>query len=265
MNKIAVVSGASSGIGFAIASLLQSNGFTVIGVSRSIPKQQYSFQYLTADLTKEEDVLSLSNKVKKDYGHIDLLVNCAGMGVSGAVEYSSLSEVKRIFDVNVFGTFLLSDAFIPLLRGSKHAKILNISSVAGVLSIPFQTFYSMTKASVNAFSSALALELKPFDISVCSVLPGDTQTNFTANREKPLVVKDEIYQNRIQDSLLRMEKDEQNGKSPNSVAKVILKLANKKHLPHQVTVGFQYKLFVLLNNILPKRFVQWILYHMYGK
>lgn len=265
MNKIAVISGASSGIGFAIASLLNSNGYTVIGVSRNIPKLPYSFQYLLADITKEEEVLSLSEKVRKEYNHIDLLVNCAGMGVSGAVEYSSLSEVKRIFDVNVFGMFLLSKAFIPLLRGSKHAKIINISSVAGVLSIPFQSFYSMTKASVNAFSSALALELKPFDISVCSVLPGDTQTNFTVNREKPLILKDEIYHNRIQDSLLRMENDEQNGKSPNNVAKVILKLSKKKYLPHQVTVGFQYKLFVFLNNILPKRFIQWILFQMYGK
>jgi len=265
MNKIVVVSGASSGIGFSIASHLHANGYQVIGVSRSYPKQAYSFKYYLADISIEEDVLTLVKNIKNDYQVIDILINCAGMGISGAVEHSSLAEVKQIYEVNVFGMFLMTKAFIPLLRGQRHAKIINISSVAGDLSIPFQTFYSMTKASVNSFSSALTLELKPFDISVCAVLPGDTQTGFTANRKKPLVEKDEFYDDRIIKSLNRMEKDELNGKDPLSVAKVVFKLARKKRLPSHITVGFQYKLFVFLNRVLPKRWVQWILYQLYAK
>lgn len=265
MNKVVLVSGASSGIGFSIASLLSSNGYEVIGVSRKYPKQAYDFKYYLTDISNEKEVLTLAENIKNDYQKIDILINCAGMGVSGAVEHSTLSEVKRIFDVNVFGMFMMSKAFIPLLRGQKHAKIINISSVAGDLSIPFQTFYSMTKASVNAFSSALALELKPFDISVCSVLPGDTQTDFTKNREKPVVIKDDLYQERILRSLNRMEKDEQNGKNPMSVAKVILRLVKRNHLPIQITVGFQYKLFIFLNRILPKKWVQRLIYLLYAK
>jgi len=265
MNRTVIVSGASSGIGYAIATALHNNGYQVVGVSRSFPKQPYLFKYVLADITKEADIIALSNHLSDEYSHIYALINCAGMGISGAVEHTQIEEVKKMFDVNVFGMFLMTKAIVPLLRGVKHAKIINISSVAGDLSIPFQTFYSMTKASVNAFSSALALELKPFDISVCSVLPGDTQTNFTQNREKPTVLTDELYQDRIKRSIERMEKDEANGKNPKTVAKVVSRLLKRKRMPAKVTVGFLYKLFVFLNRILPNRLVQSILYKMYAK
>ena len=265
MNRTIIVSGASSGIGFAIASTLHKKGYDVIGVSRTYPKQSYEFKYHLADITQETDIDNLVSKITEEYSHVYALINCAGMGISGAVEYTKIEDIKKMYNVNVFGTFLMTKAFIPLLRGVKQAKIINISSVAGDLSIPFQTFYSMTKASINAFSSALALELKPFDISVCSILPGDTQTSFTQNREKSEVITDEFYLDRIKHSIERMEKDEQNGKDPLSVAQMVLKLLKRKRMPSKVTVGFQYKLFVLLNRLLPTRLVQWILYQMYAK
>jgi len=265
MNKTVVVSGASSGIGYSIATLLHENGYQVIGVSRTYPKQPYAFDYHLLDITKETEVKAFAEKFSEEYGHLHALINCAGMGISGAVEYTTLDSVRKIFEVNVMGTFALTKAMIPHLRNQKNSKIINISSVAGELSIPFQTFYSMTKAAINAFTSALALELRPFGISVAAILPGDTATLFTQNREKAEEVENSVYQDRIIRSVERMEQDEQKGKSPLTVAKVCLRMLRKDRMPLMVTVGFQYKLFVFLNRILPKRWIQYILYKMYSE
>jgi short-subunit dehydrogenase len=264
MNKTVVISGASSGIGFATAEYLDSLGYNVIGLSRKHPTKEYKFKYYLCDITKEDQIIKLVENLKQDNGFIDVLVNCAGMGVSGAIEYSSEKEFRKIFDVNVMGQFLLTKNLIPLLRKSNNAKIINIGSVAGELIIPFQTFYSMTKAAIHAFSEGLRNELRPFNIQVVSVLPGDIKTDFTKNREMPLVLEDDVYNDRIKKSLGRMAKDEENGMPALSVAKVIKKLIDKRRVPVAKTVGFQYKLFVFLQRIFPKSFVNWIIKKMYG-
>ncbi len=264
-NKIVVVTGASAGIGFAIASHLHKEGHTVYGVSRSYPKQKYDFKYFLCDITNQEMIDQLIQSLAKEQTGIDVLVNCAGMGISGSIEETSEKQYDKIFAVNVKGMFLLTKSLLPLLRKGSKAKIINIGSVAGELFIPFQGFYSMTKASVGAFSEALRLELKPFGIDVSTILPGDTKTDFTANREKNLETKTSLYKERAGRSVARMEHDEQTGKSPFTVAKAVSKLIKKKSMPISYTIGFQYKLFLFLKRIFPKRMVSWVVYLMYGK
>jgi len=264
MSKTVVISGASSGIGLATAHLFHNKGYNVIGISRNYPTDKYNFKYLLCDITKEDEVEALKDKLVHLIDSIDVLVNCAGMGVSGALEYSTLKEAKKIFDVNVFGHFLLTKNLLPLLRKSNSAKIINIGSVAGEITIPFQTFYSMTKAAINSFSEGLRIELAPFNIQVSNLQPGDVKTDFTKNREMPIVLEDDIYKDRIKNSLARMAKDEEQGMPTYILAKAIFNLANKKRLPVAKTVGFQYKLFVLLKRLLPKRLVSFIIKKMYG-
>ena len=264
MTKTVVISGASSGIGLTTARLLHLAGYNVIGLSRNYPLESYDFNYLLCDITKEDEVKNLIKELEKITDKVDVLINCAGMGVSGALEYSTLEEAKQIFDVNVFGHFILTKELLPWLRKSSDAKIINIGSVAGELIIPFQTFYSMTKAAIHAFSEGLRVELKPFNIQVTSLMPGDIKTNFTANRKPPLVEEDELYGKRIKNSLARMAKDEETGMPAICIAKAIKKLIEKKSLPVAKTVGFKYKLFLLLNKILPKRLVSFIIKKMYG-
>lgn len=263
MNKVVVVSGASSGIGFAIASHLETQGYTVYGLSRTTPKIAFRFNHLVTDVTKEDSIASAVQTILSRESRVDALINCAGMGISGAIEHTSMDSVQKMFDVNLFGMFQLTKTMIPALRESK-GMILNVGSVAGVLTIPFQTFYSMSKSAVNAFSEGLRMELKPFGIRVSTILPGDTQTGFTAAREKNQII-DPLYQDRIQRSVSSMEKDEEQGMSPLSVAKVAQRLLKRKHLPVMVAVGLKYKLFVFLKRIVPARFVNYILYQMYGK
>jgi len=153
---------------------------------------------------------------------------------------------------------------ISLLKKSSNPKIINIGSVAGEIIIPFQTFYSMTKSAISSFSEGLRIELKPFNIQVTTVLPGDIKTNFTKNRELPLVLEDEHYGDRIRKSLARMAKDEEQGMPAIKVTKIIYSLINKKKLPMAKTVGFKYKLFVFLKRLLPKSLISFIVKKMYG-
>lgn len=264
MNKVIVISGASSGIGKATAEHFQNLGFKVIGVSRTLPKEKYDYDYVLADLGKAEDIDKAAAEIANLTDHVDVLVNCAGIGISGAIEYNTIDEVNKIFQVNVIGQFHLTQSLLPLIRKSDHGKIINIGSVAGELTIPFQTFYSMTKSAMHRFTEGLRIELKPFGIGVATVLPGDTKTGFTANRYQPQVMENDAYKDRIKRSIEKMEHDEQGGMTPMSVVKVIDRLIKRKNMPVHVTVGLSYKFLVLLARVMPKRFVYWVITKMYG-
>ena len=265
MNRVIVISGASSGIGKVTAEYYHKQGDKVIGLSRSYPKDEYGYDYVLCDLGKKESVENAFTEISKLTNHVDVLINCAGIGISGAVEYTSLEEVNKIFQVNVIGQYHITKVLISLIRESKKGKIINIGSVAGELTIPFQTFYSMTKAAMHKFSEGLKMELKPFGIDVCCVLPGDTKTGFTENRYQPNIVEDGLYKDRIKRSIQKMEKDEQNGMSPMAVVKVIdRQVKRKRRMKILVTVGFGYKFLVGLAKILPKRLANWILSLMYA-
>ena len=262
-NKIAIVTGASSGIGLVTAKKLVSLGAKVYGLAHN-PFETQDFTYKVCDVTDAEQIEKVTKEIFEKEKRIDLLVNCAGMGISGSVENSPNEKIAKIFDVNFFGTVKMCKAVIPYMRKNGFGRIVNISSVAGELPIPFQTFYSATKASIESFTAGLNMEVKPFGIRCACVLPGDTKTGFTKAREKnPL--DDESYGKRIEISIAKMEHDEQNGMTPDSVAKVVCKVLSKKNPKPTNLVGFKYKLFIVLAKFLPKKFVHKILYGMYAK
>jgi NAD(P)-dependent dehydrogenase (short-subunit alcohol dehydrogenase family) len=262
-NKLVIlITGASSGIGRSTADLLLKQGHQVIGLSRSEPHKPYDFQHVKCDVSSELSVKAAIESIVKEHSKIDVLINCAGIGISGPLENMTLEQAKKTLDVNVLGAFLMSKYALPYLRDTKGI-IFNIGSVAGPITIPFQTFYSMSKAALQSFTEGLRLELKPLGVRAVSILPGDTKTSFTTRREK--MAEDAIYGKRLDRSIKVMEHDEQNGKDPISVARVINKLLFRKHPPVAVTIGFSYKLLVFLNKFLPKKLVQVIVYSIYGK
>lgn len=263
IKKVAIITGASSGIGLTTAKMFVQKGYTVYGLAYN-PFETTDFNYMVCDVTNEQTVNAVVTEIFNKEGQIDVLINCAGMGISGSVENSPNDKIHKIFDVNFFGTVNMCKAVVPFMRKNNSGHIVNISSVAGELTIPFQTFYSSTKAAIESFSTGLMMEVKPFGIKVACVLPGDTKTGFTAAREKN-PADDQSYGNRINKSIGTMEKDEQNGMTPESVAKVIFKICTKKNPKIMNVVGFKYKLFCLLNKILPRRLVNKILYSMYAK
>ncbi|MDD4213105.1 MAG: SDR family NAD(P)-dependent oxidoreductase [Bacilli bacterium] len=262
-HKIVVITGASSGIGEATANYLSSLGHHVYGLSRTRPNKE-TYTYISCDVTDKSSIVQAIHEVITREGRIDVLINNAGIGTSGAVELSTKADLSRSLDVNVVGLVETTQVVLPYLRESK-GMLLNLSSVAGILAIPFQTYYSMTKAAVLSFSKALALEVKPLGVRVACVLPGDTKTSFTKNRSQPAVLTNDVYRDRIDRSLKKMERDEENGVSPMNVAKVIHRVMGKKSPAIVNIVGFSYRFLVFLSRILPTRLVQWILYQMYAK
>lgn len=259
-KKVVVITGASSGIGLETANLFAKNGYKVYGIARN----EYlceNFYCYECDVTNAQKVKEVLSEIYEKENQIDILINNAGMGISGAIEYLSEEDFNKIFNVNVKGVIMTSSLAIPYLRASK-GKIINTSSVASVVPIPFQACYSATKSAVESFSFALSQELKSQGINVTCVRPGDTKTGFTKNRVKT-EVENEIYGKKITKSVQKMEKDEQNGKSPITVAKVMLKVAKRKNPPPVCTVGFGYKCICVLAKFLPQRFINFIVGKLY--
>lgn len=249
MQKIAVVTGASSGIGRYTAKALSEKGCIVYDLSRRhIP--QANIKYLKTDVTDQENVISSINEIINSEGRIDIVVNCAGFGISGAVEFTVIEDAKRQFDVNFFGMVNVNKAVIPFMREKGSGRIINISSVAAVAHIPFQTYYSASKAATESYTCCLANEVKPFGISVTAIQPGDICTEFTQARKKSFD-GDDIYKGRISRSVAGMEKDEQKGMSPEFAGNYITKIALKKNVKPIYAIGTTYKFLSTLCKIFP--------------
>lgn len=263
MSKVAVVTGGTSGIGKETALALVQRGCTVYELSRRA-EGVAGLHHLQADITDEAQVRAAVDAVMQAEGHIDLLINNAGFGISGAVEFTDTADAQRLLDVNFFGMVRMNRAVIPLMRQAGGGRIVNLSSVAAPIPIPFQAYYSAGKAAVNAYTMALANELRPFGISVCAVQPGDIRTGFTAAREKT-VTGDDVYQGRISRSVQRMERDEQGGMDPARAGAFIARVATRRRVKPLYTIRLDYQLFVLLSRLLPCRLLNRLVGLLYAK
>ena len=247
-KKVAVISGASKGIGRECAGRFASEGCAVYNLSRT-PSGLDGVYDVACDVTDEDAVAAALGKVKEKEGRIDYVLANAGFGISGAVEFTDGDDAHRQFDVNFFGVFNLVKNAIPYLKETRGT-VLAVSSAAAVFSIPFQSFYSASKAAVASFMCATANEVKQFGVQAGYVQLGDVKTSFTASRKKDHK-GDDVYGGVISRSVEKMEQDEQNGMKPEVVAKKIYRVMTKKKTPLKTTVGATYKFLVFLAKILP--------------
>lgn len=261
MKSVALVTGGTSGIGLCAARSLLARGCTVFTLSRRDSGLDGSV-HLQCDVSDEAAVHRAVETVLQQAGQLDLLVNCAGFGIAGAVEFTALEDAKRQLDVNFFGMVRCCQAALPALRQS-CGRIVNVSSVAADIPIPFQTYYSVSKAAVNAYTLALANEVRSFGVTVCAVEPGDIRTGFTAARETA-PVGDDVYGGRISRSIARMEHDEENGMPPERIGALIAKVALRSKIRPFYTAGAQYHLFLLLAKLLPAKCLNWLVGILYG-
>lgn len=261
--KTALVTGGSSGIGRACASALAAAGCRVYEISRR-DKPLDGVTHITADVTDEGALAAAADRIAAEAGRIDILVCCAGFGISGAVEFTPLADARRQLDVNFFGTVNAVRAVLPHMRRANGGRIVCTSSVAGAIPIPFQTYYSVSKAAVNAYVRALRCELRPFGIGVCAVMPGDIATGFTAAREKS-PAGDDVYGGRIARSVTGMEKDEKNGGTPDAAGRFLARRALQRRVRPLYTIGLKYQVFNFIAALMPKRLLGWCIYQMYAK
>ena len=263
MSKIVIITGGSSGIGLETAKCLAAKGCRVYELSRRDIKFDF-MEHIRCDISDPEQCKAAAEAVIAREGRIDVLINNAGMGISGAFEFTDEADARRLMDVNLFGMNNMIRAVLGQMRRQGGGRIVNLSSVAGALAIPFQAWYSISKAAVNALTMALANEVRPYGISVCCVMPGDIKTGFTSARKKS-AAGDDVYGGRIERSVSRMEKDEQSGMSPAIAGRFIARLALKKSVSPYNTIGIMYKGCILLSKILPGRLIRFILYMMYAR
>lgn len=262
-KKIAVLTGGTSGIGMQTALALKSAGYTVYELSRRAQGIE-ELNHLVADVTDEAAVKKAVDEIVVREGKIDVLVNNAGFGISGAVEFTKTEDAKRLFDTNFFGMVNMNRAVVPVMREAGQGRIVNISSVAGQIPIPFQTYYSAAKAATNSYTMALANELRPYGVTVCAVQPGDIKTGFTKAREKT-VDGDDVYGGRIGRSVSRMEHDEQTGMNPAVAGKFIANVAMKKKVSPIYTIGASYSFLTFLTRLMSWKTMNKIIGAIYAK
>ncbi len=258
--KTLVITGGSSGIGKATAELFAARAWQVFELSRS-GQSADGITHIRCDVTHPEDTKTAMAEVIRRAGKIDLLISNAGFGISGAIEFTTPEDAHRQMEVNFFGALNTVQAVLPYMRERRAGRIIFTSSVAAVLSIPYQSFYSASKAAINALALALQNEVREFGIYVSVLMPGDVSTGFTAARAKS-EAGEEVYGN-IRKAVSAMEKDEQAGMSPASMAQCFWHIANKRFPAPQYVGGFTYGIFCFLDRILPKRLVNWIVGKLY--
>lgn len=253
-SKIALVTGASSGIGEATANRLAKAGYKVYGTSRRGARRgQQSYEMLTLDVTKEQSVEAAVNELIRLEGRIDLLVNNAGFSVAPAgAEESSMEQARAVFETNFFGIVRMTRAVVPHMRQEGSGRIINIGSVLGLLPMPFMALYSASKHAVEGYSESLDHELRTRGIRVSIIEPAYTKTNFDAHSLAP-DAKLDIYQE-VREALdKRLTEIMATADDPGIVADVVLKAANAAHPKLRYTAGSTAGRLRLLRRFAPAR------------
>lgn len=263
--KTMMITGGSSGIGKATAELFANKGYKVYELSRHGENRE-GILHIDCDVTKPGDCQRAVALVMEAEGHLDVLISNAGMGISGAVEFTDEADWKRQMDVNFNGAVNITQAALPCLRQTAQQqtfrpRIIFVSSMMANFAIPFQAFYTASKFAINGFALALKNELRPFGVEVCCLMPGDVKTGFTDARKDNVAGKD-VYTH-MQAAVAQMAKDEQNGQSPVQLARKLLSLAEAGSPEPLSTVGLMYKAFMLLGRLLPTRLAYWVISKMY--
>jgi len=253
-RPVALVTGASSGIGRAAARALAEAGFEVVGTSRNAAKVPPAdgVRFLDLDVASDASVHAVVGQVIERFGRIDVLVNNAGVGSAGAAEESSVAQDQRVFDVNVFGVIRMTKAVLPHMRARGSGRIINISSVLGFLPAPYAASYAATKHAIEGYSESVDHEVREYGVRVLLVQPAYTKTGFDANvmrSDMPLPVY--AQQRRIFDDVIAEAMKD--GDDPAIVAKVIVSAATDSRPKLRYTAGPAAGRVSTLRRIVPAR------------
>ena len=270
-TKVVLITGASAGIGLAAAVQLMNRGVKVYAASRRGGNSEKDANgvgeavHVKMDVTSEEEIAAVVAQIIKENNRLDGVICNAGNGIAGAIEDTSSEEAKYQFETNFFGVVKTIQACLPVFRKQCYGKIVTTSSVAAIVPIPFQAFYSAVKSALLIYMQALTMEVKPFGIQCCTILPGDTKTDFTSARKYTKISESgrSVYAKKMKSSVGKMEKDEQNGMSPDVVARSMVNQIMAKSMKAIVIPGIQYQIICWLFNRLPAKVSLWIVGKIY--
>ena len=250
-RPVAIVTGASAGIGEATARALHAAGYRVFGTYRKPPATRLTgVEYLACDVTNDESVQAAVAQVLAKAGHIDLLVNNAGVGLVGGAEESSLEQAKSLFDVNLFGVIRLTKAVLPTMRRQRSGRIINLSSVMGLIPAPFMALYAASKHAVEGYSESLDHEIRGSGIRVVLVEPAYTRTSFEGNvyqADQQL----EVYQTARTNAQGVLRDGMKTADTPELVASAVVKAATDANPARRYTAGRAARQISLLRRFVP--------------
>lgn len=251
MKKVVLISGASSGLGEALAVLLAQKGYVVYGTSRK-PTTESRFTMLRMDVQDEASVQAAVAQIIAEQGKIDILINNAGVGIAGPLEVMSVKDIQQAFDTNVFGLIRATQAVLPHMRQAHTGKIINISSIAAEVALPYRAVYSATKAAVDRITEALRLEVGRFGIQATAIQCGDIQTSITAHRIMEYAEDNPAYNSVFAKVAQNMNDGVSKGSTAEYMATEIIGILEKEQLAKLYPVGKSYqKLSLKLKRLLP--------------
>ncbi|QNM86065.1 SDR family oxidoreductase [Polaribacter pectinis] len=265
MSKVVLVTGASSGIGKAIATFLSEKGYKVYGTSRS-PKNQetFSFELIALDVLKIETIKTAVDFIIKKESKIDVLVNNAGIGITGSIEDTPTEEMRNAFNTNFFGAIDVIKTVLPHMRKQKYGVIVNTTSIAGYMGLPFRGIYSSSKGALELVTEATRMEVKRFGINIVNVAPGDFATDIISRRYHTPIFEDSAYKENYKANLDLMDAHVDTGKNPIEMAKKVYEIINTKNPKiHYKVGGFLEKFSIVLKRVLPDTWFEKILMNHY--
>ncbi|AXP82650.1 putative oxidoreductase [Mariniflexile rhizosphaerae] len=255
MSKVVLITGGSSGIGKSVGEYLTEKGFIVYGTSRNPKKYKESrFPILELDVKNIETIQQTIKVIIDKEGRIDVVINNAGAGITGAIEEIPEAEIKANFDTNFFGPINVIKTVLPQMRQQHSGLIINITSIAGYMGLPYRGIYSASKGALELVTEAFRMELKDFNIKMTNIAPGDFATNIASGRYHAPLLDNSPYKKPYGDTLNLMNAHVDNGSDPNMMAQAVLKVINTKNPKGHYKVGeFMQKFSIVLKRILPDR------------
>lgn len=266
MKKVVLITGASSGIGKAIALHLSKNDYQVYGTSRS-PKstEGLPFDMVALDVQDQESINKAVAHIIDKEGKIDVLINNAGVGITGPIEETPLSEVENAMNTNFYGPLRVLQAVLPHMRKRKSGRVINITSIAGYMGLPYRGIYSASKGALEIATEAYRMECAHLNIHFSNVAPGDFATNIAAGRFHAPVNQSGDYAKGYAHTLKLIDEHVDDGNDPKEVAEKILEILQEKNPGIHYKVGsFLQKFSIVLKKILPEKRYEKMLKKHYG-
>jgi short-subunit dehydrogenase len=266
MSKVVFITGASSGIGKAIGDYLSEKGYIVYGSSRN-PHQyesQSGFKLLPLDVNNSQSISEAISEIIKKENRLDVLINNAGVGITGPVEETPDIEIHKAFDTNVYGPIRVMKAVLPQMRVQGSGLIINITSIAGYMGLPYRGIYSATKSALEITTEAIRMETLQFGVEITNVAPGDFATNIAAGRYHAPELDDSPYRKSYGSTLKMMNEHVDKGENPLQMAKVVHQIiTSSKPKIHYKVGAFLQKFSVVLKRILPDRMYERMIMNHY--
>ena len=265
MSKVIFITGASSGIGKAIGEFLHAKGYTVYGTSRNPERVVGSvFPLIALDVRNAESIKAAVAEVIAKAGTIDVLVNNAGVGITGPLEEIPAEEIKNNFETNLFGPIEVMKAVLPQMRSQKSGLIINVTSIAGYMGLPYRSIYSASKGALELITEALRMEVKAFGITISNVAPGDFATNIAAGRYHAPLVKGSAYETTYGGILATMNDHVDAGSNPVEMAEAVYAIIKTPNPNIHYKVGaFMQKFSIVLKRVLPDKVYEKMLMNHY--